>query len=218
MNLGDRRNIAARHTSGARWFAARLAAWGISPNRISVFSVVFALLGAWGIQGNTAWGWWMGAAGIQLRLLCNLLDGMVAVEHRRTSSLGVLYNEFPDRIADSVLLVAFGCSVTQVGLGWLAALLASLTAYVRVFGGSLGLPQSFRGPMAKQHRMAILTVACVVLGMWPASEYSQARITVELGVLGLLVAGSALTCVFRTMDIARALLDRDARLQAAVDK
>ena len=48
------------------------------------------------------------------------------------------------------------------GLGWLGALLAALTAYVRVFGGSLGFAQDFRGPLAKQQRMAVLTVACVV--------------------------------------------------------
>jgi hypothetical protein len=35
------------------------------------------------------------------------------------------------------------------------------TAYIRVLGGSLGLAQDFRGPMAKQHRMAALTLGCL---------------------------------------------------------
>ena len=43
-------------------------------------------------------------------------------------------------------------------LGWAAAVLAVLTAYVRVLGGSLGLTQHFIGPMAKQHRMFTLTL------------------------------------------------------------
>jgi hypothetical protein len=47
-------------------------------------------------------------------------------------------------------------------LGWLAATLAILTAYVRVLGVSVGTPAYFLGPMAKQHRMATLTVACLV--------------------------------------------------------
>ena len=38
-------------------------------------------------------------------------------------------------------------------LGWAAAVLALLTAYIRALSGSLGLPQRFLGPMAKQHRM-----------------------------------------------------------------
>lgn len=45
-------------------------------------------------------------AGIQLRLLCNLFDGMVAIEGGKKSDVGSLYNEFPDRIADSLLIVA----------------------------------------------------------------------------------------------------------------
>lgn len=44
-------------------------------------------------------------------------------------------------------------------LGWATALLAALTAYVRVFGGALGLAQDFAGIMAKQRRMAALNVA-----------------------------------------------------------
>ena len=35
--------------------------------------------------------------------------------------------------------------------------LAALTAYVRVFGASLGQPPDFSGVMAKQRRMAALT-------------------------------------------------------------
>jgi len=41
----------------------------------------------------------------------------------------------------------------------LAAALAILTAYVRVLGVSVGTPQYYLGPMAKQHRMAALTAA-----------------------------------------------------------
>ena len=102
------------------------------------------------------------AAAVQARLVCNLLDGMVAIEGGKKSSVGALYNEFPDRIADSLLIVALGYAVGWPALGWFGALAAALTAYVRVFGGSLGLAQDFRGPMAKQQRMAVLTAACVV--------------------------------------------------------
>jgi phosphatidylglycerophosphate synthase len=98
---------------------------------------------------------------VQLRLLCNLLDGMVAIEGGRKTATGGLYNELPDRFADSALIVALGYGAGEPWLGWLGALAAAVTAYIRVLGGTLGLAQDFRGPMAKPHRMAVLTFACI---------------------------------------------------------
>ena len=140
--------------------------------------------------------------GIQLRLLANVLDGLVAVEGGKRSTFGALYNEFPDRIADSIILVAIGYAALWPALGWLGALLAALTAYVRVFGGALGLPQRFRGPMAKQHRMAVATlgivVAALALPFWPTAAPLQLA-------LAVIAAGSAWTCWVRSRDIGRQL-------------
>ncbi|HEV2963245.1 MAG TPA: CDP-alcohol phosphatidyltransferase family protein, partial [Candidatus Angelobacter sp.] len=106
------------------------------------------------------------AAGIQLRLLCNMLDGMVAVEGNMQTKTGEIFNDLPDRISDALILVPAGYAVPDLPygplLGWCAALLAIFTAYVRMLGGAAGLPQSFMGPMAKPHRMATLTIACVL--------------------------------------------------------
>src|SRR6478672_1892595 len=49
-----------------------------------------------------------GAVCVQLRLLANLLDGMVAVASNRTSKLGELFNEFPDRLSDAATLIGLG--------------------------------------------------------------------------------------------------------------
>ncbi len=88
----------------------------------------------------------MALAAIQLRLLCNLLDGMVAVEGGRGSPVGALYNEFPDRVADTLLIVALGYAAGAGWLGWAGALAAAFTAYVRVFGGRFGQAQDFAVP------------------------------------------------------------------------
>lgn len=142
------------------------------------------------------------AACVQLRLVCNLLDGMVAAEGCKQSALGQLYNEFPDRIADSLLIVALGYAIGSAWLGWLGALLAALTAYVRVFGGALGLAQDFRGPMAKQHRMAILTIACLA----GAAELPLRGSVHSLEIAAVFIAvGWLLTCITRTLAIARQL-------------
>src|SRR5690606_22874442 len=110
-----------------------------------------------------------------------------------------LYNEVPDRVADSVLLVALGHAAGLPWAGWLAALLAAATAYLRTLGGALGQPQDFRGPMAKQHRMALMTLACAVApfeAMAGGTRYSLA-----VAVLAI-AAGSLLTCATRLRAIA----------------
>jgi CDP-diacylglycerol--glycerol-3-phosphate 3-phosphatidyltransferase len=139
------------------------------------------------------------AAAIQARLVCNLLDGMVAIEGGKKSPVGQLYNEFPDRIADSLLIVALGYAIGLPFLGWLGALAAALTAYVRVFGGSLGLPQDFRGPMAKQHRMAVMTGACALTAIEQPLFGTMYVLTIASWAVAL---GSLATCVVRAWTIA----------------
>lgn len=197
---GERRPIAARGSRPARALTAWLLRTSITPNQISLLSIGFAALGAWALWQAPLrpWLFLLALAGIQLRLLCNLLDGMVAVEGGRGSPVGALFNEFPDRVADSLLLVALGHAAGEPSLGWAGALAAALTAYVRLMGGALGQPQEFRGPMAKQHRMALLSLGCVLALILPARE-------VMLGVAWIILLGSLLTCATRTRAIAARL-------------
>jgi phosphatidylglycerophosphate synthase len=144
-------------------------------------------------------------AAIQLRLLCNLLDGMLAVEQGLKSKTGDLFNEVPDRIADAVILVGAGYSLsTSAGhaLGWAAATAALFTAYVRVLGGSLHVSQPFIGPMAKQHRMFVLTVGTMTAAIGSAVGVDARSIAVALV---LIAAGAAVTAVRRIARIAREL-------------
>jgi phosphatidylglycerophosphate synthase len=195
-----RRPIAARASRWARAAAARLARSRVTADQISVASVLFAAAGAALLL------WWPTAAGLvgcavaaQARLVCNLLDGMVAVEGGKQSALGPLYNEFPDRVADTLLIVALGHAAGNPELGWLGALAAALTAYVRAYGGALGQPQDFRGPMAKQHRMAVLTVGCL-LGAAESAWSGGVRALTAAAVV--IAAGALLTCVTRARAIA----------------
>lgn len=201
MPDANRRPIAVRGSGWAQRIAAALARSRLTPNQISMLSVLFALAGAWALLALP------GAAGalacalaIGLRLLCNLFDGMVAVEGGKGTPTGVLYNELPDRLADSLFLVALGYAIALPWLGWLAALLAALTAYIRALGGALGQAQDFRGPMAKPHRMWLLGVALVLAALLPAW-----RQPLLLATASIIAAGSALTCVTRTRAIAARL-------------
>ena len=202
----NRRPIAARASGWARSISAALARSSVTPNQISMLSIVFAALGALMLWLATPLALVVAAACIQLRLVCNLLDGMVAMEGGKKTPTGALYNEFPDRVADSLLIVALGYACGAAWLGWLGALAAALTAYVRLAGGSLGLPQDFRGPMAKQHRMAVLTVACL-LG---AAELAFAQTYWALRIAAWIIAlGALLTCATRSRAITAALHARD---------
>lgn len=146
------------------------------------------------------------AAAIQLRLLCNLLDGLLAVEGGLQSPTGELYNDVPDRFADVVVIVAAGYAVVWdwgAALGWAAAAAALLTAYVRVLGGAVGARQHFLGPMAKPHRMAVLTAACLLSLVELAVSDLEGRVLAV--ALGVVLTGSLITFVRRLQLVAREL-------------
>jgi len=209
------------------WWATTLAAWlarrRVRPNAISLAGVVFAAIGggclaATGLLAPDAGTVWprvslllLAAVMIQLRLVCNLLDGMVAIEGGLKTKSGELYNDVPDRISDPLLLVGAGYGVLWGGwgptLGWLAACLAILTAYVRVLGVSVGTDAYFLGPMAKQHRMAVLTVACVVGAVEATVLQPYAGHAIGVALVAIVV-GSAVTLGRRLRRIASDLESR----------
>jgi phosphatidylglycerophosphate synthase len=185
----------------------------IEPNEISVASVVIAVGGAACFfalphVGDAVRIALLAAAAalVQLRLLANLMDGMLAIEGGRQSRIGPLFNEIPDRIADVLFLVSAGYAVTWFpwaeSLGWGAALAAVLTAYVRLLGGSLGLTEHFCGPMAKPHRMAVLTAGCLGSMVEVAYGYEGRVLAVALAVI---IAGSIVTFARRAQLLARDL-------------
>lgn len=199
----NRRPIKSRSQRWAIQLTAYLIRMNVTPNQISVASIGFAALASFCMVISTGFmASALAIAFVQMRLVCNLLDGMVAIEGGKSSAVGSLYNEFPDRIADTLLIVSLGYAVSLPELGWFAALAAALTAYVRVFGGSVGLKQAFTGPMAKQHRMAALTVGLGINLVEAMAWGTHNALVITLGVIAL---GSALTCMTRTLAIAREL-------------
>ena len=175
----NRRPLKSRGNALIQAVARSAVRRGWTPNGISVASVIFALLGGLCLLVSPlGWGAILCAAGIQLRLLCNVVDGLVAIEGGRKTSTGMLYNEVPDRVADTVLLVAAGYAVGAPALGWAAATAAVFTAYVRLLGGSLGQVQRFTGPLAKQHRMALLTGACLLTPLFGTTGLLQLAVII----------------------------------------
>jgi phosphatidylglycerophosphate synthase len=211
-----RRPLKTRQRAWAQGLARVLTRTGIAPNTISLASLVFACAAgiclAWTqhAEGLFRAALFVAAAAcIQLRLLCNMLDGLVAIEGGRKTVYGEIFNDMPDRFADVAILVGAGYSIANFSwgreLGWLAAVLAVMTAYVRLLGGSMGTPQYFLGPMAKPHRMALLTGACVFSVF--ENYFGLGGQTMAFALL-LMILGMLVTFARRTMRIVADLKKR----------
>ena len=205
----SRRPIASRNTKWAAHVTRRLVQERIPPNRISMGSVVAAAgAGAAFALAGCVGPFWAGlllvagAALTQLRLLCNLFDGLVAVEGGMGSPDGAFWNEVPDRLSDVLILAGFGMAAGSLSMGLLAGALAIFTAYLREFGRAAGLGSDFSGPGAKSQRMAVVTtgalaqVLTLILGLgWP----------VVLWALWLVTLLTAITVIRRSQRILRGL-------------
>lgn len=210
--VGDRRPLKSRDTAAAQRFASWLVALRISPDAISLAGMVAGVAAGAALLATTNWPagerwWWAAAAvGVQLRLLCNLFDGMVAIASGRASPVGELYNDLPDRVSDTAVLVGLGYAAGHPWLGFTAALLAMLTAYVRTLGKALGTGSDFGGPMAKPQRMFVVTMVALWLALAPAS-WRPLVAGEGLPTLGLtvIVVGAAWTAWRRLRNVARQL-------------
>jgi phosphatidylglycerophosphate synthase len=201
---GDRRPIAARETAPARAATAWLARRGVSPDAISAAGMVAGLVAGLllaAAPGQGAWAWLAGALCVQLRLLANMLDGMVAVARGVASPRGELWNEVPDRVSDTAALTGLGWAAGDPALGMGAALAAMATAYVRAVGKGAGAGSDFSGPMAKQQRMFLVTIVAIACALLPAG-WTAGLPAIALWVV---LAGSLLTAALRLSRIARRL-------------
>ncbi len=212
-----RRPVPARDTGWAHRTAPKLQRLGLTPNQISIASVVFAAVAAACFvasarvdDGPRIVLLLIAAAMMPLRLLCNLFDGMLAVEGGMKSPVGGIYNELPDRFADTLFLAGAGYAVADFAwgaqLGWAAATFSIIVAYVRTLGVTLGTSQYYDGPMAKPRRMHVLIAGCVlsileIFAGWP-------RGSVLAVALAVILIGEVLTIGNRIRLIA-AYLNRD---------
>lgn len=212
-----RRELTTRNKDWAIKLARFLAKSGVTPNSVSVLSMLFALISGVFFYLAGAFKEWsvvlllVAAVSIQLRLLCNMLDGMIAIEHDKKTNTGDVYNDAPDRVADILILLgaslAFPENPFAIYLGFAACLAAVLTAYVRLLGGSLNINQSFQGPMAKQHRMATITAAAL-LDAFVRFIYPEFLFSFTYLALWVVLFGSVLTCFFRLKCIMQELKEQ----------
>ena len=101
----DRRPLKSREKRVFQKLADALVRANVSPNAISIFGMIAGIASGATLYATSHTDgaahrllWLASAALVQLRLLCNMLDGMVAIGSGKQSKLGELYNELPDRV------------------------------------------------------------------------------------------------------------------------
>ncbi len=208
--IGDRRPLASRGWKTSERIARWLARRGATPNAISIAGMLCGI--AAGIMFFETprvphpWIFWLaGAVLVQLRLLANLYDGMVAVLRQIASPVGELFNEVPDRVSDAATLIGFGYAAgSNALLGFVATIFAVFLAYLRAQGKVAGAHQEFCGPMAKQQRMATITIVAIACAIVPSASDWE----VPVFALWLIIAGCIVTVFRRLQRIAAALRNR----------
>jgi len=215
----ERRPIAMRERGWAKGLANWLAARKVSPNAISVAGMIAgclagAVFAATNFLPEMGWLFFLAGILIQLRLLANMLDGMVAIAAQRTSPVGELYNEVPDRVSDAAVCIGAGYALRSCPeLGYLAACVALFVAYVRAMGKAAGAPHDYRGPLAKPQRMFVLTLAAIADAVVPLASnvglpawLPQSATAFALLVI---VLGGAVTAIRRVRGSARYLAAKE---------
>ncbi len=213
-----RRPIPQRNHEWAKKIAQKLVERKISPNNISFAGIGFAAMSGFcfifaGLSFEFLRAFWLllAAGFIVLRLLCNMFDGMVAVEGGLGEKDGDLWNELPDRIADSLIFIGAGYGIAQSHqggewLGYVCAIAAIMTAYIREIGTRLGLQADFSGPFAKPQRMWALLAAC----FWGLFEWAWGANLFGLQLaLWVVAIGTLYTCYRRVKTLRNFLLNKD---------
>ena len=210
----DRRPIATRNRKWAQAATVWLASRNVSPNAISIAGMCACIVAGLALAATSIADdrilWIIAALGAQLRLTANMLDGMVALASGRASKTGELYNEVPDRVSDAAVFIGAGFAWGgNIALGYIATILSIFTAYVRAAGKIAGAPNEFCGPMAKQHRMFVITLICLysaaVPRAWQILHFDRLEVGVMSLGLAIIVAGCLITIVRRLNRIAHAL-------------
>ncbi len=215
MSVNNRREVSARRVGFFQTLAKKLVDWKLTPNQISVLSAVFATGAFFAFYSYSQSAeqpcillLLLGIFGIQLRLVCNLIDGLMAVEGGLKTASGEVFNDFPDRISDVVILVGAGYVAQlylpqMLTLSWFAGVLAVMTAYVRCLGAAMTGVHDFSGPMAKQHRMFVITLGA--LGTIAESyDLLPMGLSMSLALIGMSL-GTLLTVINRLMRLYRKL-------------
>lgn len=184
---------------------------GVSADAISYFSVGLAAAAAICFWQSGRHPWLLVVAPLfcDLRLWCNMLDGMVALASGRASARGEVLNDLPDRVSDVLIFVGAAHSGWMHPLfGYWAALWSLGTAYIGMLGQAVGARREFGGMMSKPWRMILLQVGAwltLALWRWNHGDTNIAGLRMLEWTCLIVIAGCLQTSAQRLGRILRAL-------------
>lgn len=212
-NEENRRPLKIRSWHKTQKWAYWLSQKDITPNQISLASIGFAALAGFLFllfPYSSAAGLWVVALLVPVCLLgrgfCNIFDGLVAIEGGKSTRSGELFNDVPDRLSDALIIVGSGYACGFASLGWLAATLAMMTAYVRTMVRSIGAPSDFQGPMGKVQRMAVIGLASSLTPV--GASYFNHFMFLQLGLL--IICSGCIVTMWRRLKTAYNYLENNA--------
>jgi len=156
-----------------RPLAARLAAWGVTANQVTLFAAVVSVAAGALVALNAAkpvyflliplW--------LAVRMALNAIDGMLANAFGQKSKLGAYLNEIGDVVSDAALYLPFAF-VPPFSPFWVGAVivLSALSELAGVLGVTVGASRRYDGPAGKADRALLfgaLGLAMGVLGSLP---------------------------------------------------
>jgi CDP-diacylglycerol--glycerol-3-phosphate 3-phosphatidyltransferase len=101
-----------------------------------------------------------------LRMALNAIDGMLAREHAKASTLGARLNEFADVVSDICLYLPFMALVTPAGLVLVVVLTGILAEFAGVLCRAHGGERNYQGPFGKSDRAAFFAVVAIGLSLF----------------------------------------------------
>ena len=116
---------------------------------------------------NRAW-LWVVTPCVLVRLVLNLMDGLVARELKLASTWGEVKNEFGDRLADAAIFLGLCfAGYADARLAALAIVLILCVSYLGILGKAIGGARVYGGVFGKGDRMialALFTLYPIVTG------------------------------------------------------
>ena len=142
--------------------------FSVHPNTITWVSLLFAVAAALCLySADLGWVLLLTPVFITLRMMCNLLDGMVAIERAMTSPQGEALQDTVDRLADSCMVL--GAAFSPIGdlrLGIVAITLMLISSYVGIQKKAVGGSREYGGILGKGDRFLLFSIASVGRYFW----------------------------------------------------
>jgi phosphatidylglycerophosphate synthase len=172
----------------------------VHPDVITWMSFLFSIAaGVCLFKANLRWPLLLTPIFITLRCMCNLLDGMVAIERKMTSTRGEALQDMVDRFSDSCTLlgVAFS-SFGDLRLGIFAMTIMLISSHIGVLKKAVGGKREYGGILGKGDRFFLIGVASIAQYLWMDDVRGLHVLSIMLGVI---ILGGIVTIVQRSISI-----------------